>query len=64
MIAVLVKKNNITEAIRQLKRKIQKNGLLRDMKRHEYHLSRSERRKEKNHEALKRLRKRERRNYS
>jgi len=64
MVAVLVQNNDITEAIRQLKRKIQRNGLQKDMKRHEYHLSRSERRKEKDAEALKRLRKRERKNYS
>lgn len=54
---VKVHDNNVSQALRVLKRKLQHNGVLRDAKRHEFYLSPSEERRRKQAAAQKRARK-------
>jgi small subunit ribosomal protein S21 len=54
---VQVYDNNVNQALRVLKRKLQHNGVLRDAKRHVFHLSPSEERRRKRAAAQKRARK-------
>jgi ribosomal protein S21 len=61
MIAVTVRGDDISGAIRRLRIKVERSGLKAEMKRHEYHRTRSERKKEKARIARKKSKQRERR---
>ena len=58
---VCVKNNNIEEAIRKLKKKVQSSGLLRELKRSAFYETRTQRRRKKDQVALKRANKNQRR---
>jgi small subunit ribosomal protein S21 len=56
-IFIKVRNNDVGRAITQLKRKMNDEGVLRDLKKHEYYLSKSQKRRVKHKEALKRINK-------
>ncbi len=56
-IQVLVKDNNVETAIRELKRKLQRDGLYTEMKRRSAFEKPSDRRKRKKREAVRRMKK-------
>lgn len=51
---VIVQDNNVDRALKELKRRVQRDGLLRDLKKKSYYLKPSEREKEKQRAARKR----------
>ena len=53
---VTVKSNNVEQALRVLKKKLQKEGVLKDIKRKQYYEKPSEKRARKNAEGDKRYR--------
>ena len=53
---VTVKSNNVEQALRVLKKKLQKEGVLKDIKRKQYYEKPSEKRARKNEEGEKRYR--------
>ena len=55
---VKVSDNNVNKAIKQMKRKLQQEGVLRELKRRRFHEKPSAKRKRKQKEAQNRLRKR------
>lgn len=58
MAKVYVKKNeSLEDALRRFKKKVVNEGILTELKRREYYLSPSEKRKEKSKQAQKKLRK-------
>jgi small subunit ribosomal protein S21 len=57
MLEVKVRNNDVGMALKILKRKMIDEGILKDLKKHEYYLTKTQRRKEKDKEALKRLKK-------
>jgi small subunit ribosomal protein S21 len=59
MIFVKVQNNDIDFALRILKKKVQKSGLLRDLRRLRYYEKPSDRRRRQKKEAMKNTRKRE-----
>jgi small subunit ribosomal protein S21 len=59
MIIVKVHNNDVDFALRILKKKVQKSGLLRDLRRHLYYEKPSDRRRRQKKEAMKNTRKRE-----
>ena len=52
--------NDVDSALRILKRKVQKSGMLRDLRRHRYYEKPSERQRRQKREGIKNTRKRER----
>jgi len=54
---IKVRNNDVGRAITQMKRKMNDEGILRDLKKHEYHLTKTQKRRVKHKEALKRLNK-------
>jgi ribosomal protein S21 len=52
---VIVFENNIEEAIRKFKKKVSESGLLKEVKRRSFSLGKSERRRQKDLVALRRL---------
>ena len=58
---VIVHNGNIEEAIVRLKRKVQGSGLLRELRRSSFYESRTQRRRRKDQEARKRVKKIKRR---
>jgi small subunit ribosomal protein S21 len=60
MIIVKVHNNDVDFALRILKKKVQKSGLLRDLRRHHYYEKPSERQRRQKREGMKSTRKRER----
>lgn len=60
MVEVIVRDNNIEQAIRALKKKLQREGVFREMKMRRYFEKRSEKRVRKSAEAVRRARKLER----
>jgi small subunit ribosomal protein S21 len=60
MIIVKVHNNDVDFALRILKKKVQKSGLLRDLRRHQYYEKPSERQRRQKREGMKSTRKRER----
>ena len=54
---IKVRNGDIGRAITQMKRKMNDEGILRDLKKHEYHLTKTQKRRVKHKEALKRLNK-------
>jgi len=54
---IRVRNNDVGKAITQMKRRMNDEGILRDLKKHEFHLTRSQKRKVKHKEAVKRLNK-------
>ena len=56
-IYVPVRNNDMNTALKILKRKMIEEGVLKDLKRHEYYLTKTQRRAEKDKEAMKRRRK-------
>ena len=56
-IQVIVKDNNVEKAIRELKRKLQRDGLYTEMKRRSSYEKPSNRRKRKKREAMRRIKK-------
>ena len=56
-IFIKVRNNDVGRAITQLKRKMNDEGVRRDLKKHEYYLSKSQKRRVKHKEALKRINK-------
>lgn len=59
-LTVLVQKNDIERAIRNLKKLVTQEGVLRDIKRHEFYEKPSVRRRRRRAEAVSRWRKKER----
>lgn len=59
-LTVLVQKNDIERAIKQLKKLVTEEGVLRDIKRHEFYEKPSVRRRRRRAEAVSRWRKKER----
>lgn len=55
---VKVFNNDINKAMRQMKRKLQQDGMFREIKRRRYHEKPSDRRKRKQQESIRRERKR------
>jgi ribosomal protein S21 len=56
-ICVKVRNGDITAALRIFKKKVNDEGILRDLKKHECHYTKSQKRKIKHKEALKRINK-------
>lgn len=56
-IQVIVKDNNVEKAIRELKRKLQRDGLYTEMKRRSSYEKPSNKRKRKQREAIRRIKK-------
>ncbi len=56
---VVVRDNNVEKALKSLKRKLQQEGVVRDMKRHAFFEKPSERRVREEREAVRRERKRQ-----
>ena len=56
-ILVKVRNNDVGKAITILKRKINDEGVLRDLRKHEFHQTKSQKRRVKHKEAVKRLNK-------
>lgn len=54
---IRVKNNDIERAITKLKRKMNEEGILRDLRKHEHHLTKSQKRRLKHKEAVKRINK-------
>jgi small subunit ribosomal protein S21 len=59
MLVVQVKHNDVDFALRLLKKKVQKAGLIRDLRRHRHYEKPSERRRRQKREGIKNTRKRE-----
>jgi len=59
-LAVQVKRNDVDKAIRILKKKVAQEGVLKDLKRHEFYEKPSVRRRRQRAEAVSRWRKKER----
>jgi small subunit ribosomal protein S21 len=57
-VQVLVRDNNVDQALKALKKKMQREGLFREMKLHNYYEKPSERRAREKAEAVRRARKR------
>jgi ribosomal protein S21 len=51
---IRVRNNDIGKAITQMKRRMNDEGILRDLKKHEFYLTKSQKRRVKHKEALKR----------
>ena len=60
IVQVIVRDNNVDQALRALKKKMQREGIWREMKRHRSYEKPSERRVRKKAEAVRRARKLER----
>jgi ribosomal protein S21 len=58
---IIVHNGNIEKAIVRLRRMVRNSGLVRDLKRSSFYLTRTERRKEKDRVAIKRTRKNQKR---
>jgi small subunit ribosomal protein S21 len=58
-VRVVVRDNNVEKALKSLKRKLQQEGVVRDMKRHAFFEKPSERRVREEREAVRRERKRQ-----
>ena len=56
-VEVIVRENNVDQAMRYLKKKMQKEGIFRALKENRYHEKPSERRVRKASESLRRIRK-------
>lgn len=56
-VQVLVRENNVDQALRALKKKMQREGLFREMKMHDYYEKPSEKRVREKAEAVRRVRK-------
>jgi small subunit ribosomal protein S21 len=54
---IRVRNNDIDRALIKLKRKMNDEGILRDLKKHEFHQTKSQKRRVKHKEALKRMNK-------
>ncbi len=54
---VLVRENNVDQALRALKKKMQREGIFREMKMHDYYEKPSEKRVREKAEAVRRVRK-------
>ena len=59
MLVVQVQHNDVDFALRLLKKKVQKAGLIRDLRRHRHYEKPSERRRRQKREGIKNTRKRE-----
>ena len=62
MVQVSVRDNNIEQAIRALKKRLQREGVFREMKQRRFFEKPSERKKREKQEAIRRVRKLSRRN--
>ena len=60
MVRVVVKQNNVERAIRQLKKKLMKEGILRELRLREYYEKPSLKRQQKHKESLRRVAKEKR----
>ena len=60
MVRVVVKQNNVERAIRQLKKKLMKEGILRELRLREYYEKPSLKRQRKHKESLRRVAKEKR----
>jgi small subunit ribosomal protein S21 len=56
-VQVLVRENNVDQALRALKKKMQREGIFREMKMHDYYEKPSEKRVREKAEAVRRVRK-------
>jgi small subunit ribosomal protein S21 len=54
---IKVRNNDMDRALMKLKRKMNDEGILRDLKKHEFHMTKSQKRRLKHKEAVKRLNK-------
>lgn len=54
---IKVRNNDVGKAITILKRKMNDEGVMRDLRKHEFHQTRSQKRRVKHKEAIKRLNK-------
>jgi len=59
VLVVQVKHNDVDFALRLLKKKVQKSGIIRDLRRHRHYEKPSERRRRQKREGIKNTRKRE-----
>jgi small subunit ribosomal protein S21 len=59
VLVVRVQHNDVDFALRLLKKKVQKAGIIRDLRRHRHYEKPSERRRRQKHEGIKNTRKRE-----
>jgi small subunit ribosomal protein S21 len=57
LVQVLVRDNNVDQALRALKKKLQREGVFREMKMHDYYEKPSEKRVRERAEAVRRVRK-------
>lgn len=55
MVTIIVKNNNVEQALRVLKRKSLKNGLIKELRERQYYSKPSEKKREKNKEKKKLL---------
>ena len=54
---ITVRNNDVATALKILKRKMNDEGILKDLKKHEFYRTKSQKRREKHKEALKRINK-------
>lgn len=57
MVQIVVRDNNVDQALRILKKKMQREGIFREMKRHRFYEKPSEKRVREKQEAVRRTRK-------
>ncbi|MAH73624.1 MAG: 30S ribosomal protein S21 [Porticoccaceae bacterium] len=55
MTTIIVRNNNVEKAIRSLKRKVQKNGLIKELRDRQYYQKPSEKKREKNKAKMKKI---------
>ena len=55
MTTIIVRNNNVEKTIRSLKRKVQKNGLIKELRDRQYYQKPSEKKREKNKAKMKKI---------
>lgn len=55
MTTIIVRNNNVEKAIRSLKRKVQKDGLVKELRERQYYQKPSEKKRVKNKEKMKKI---------
>ena len=63
MVTIVVRDNNVEQGLRVLKRKMQKDGLMRELRMRKFYEKPCERKKRKLEECIRRTRKNQRKRY-
>ncbi len=63
MVTIVVRDNNVEQGLRVLKRKMQKDGLMRELRMRKFYEKPCEKRKRKMEECIRRTRKNQRKRY-